>query len=88
MCQNPVNSVPSGLSGTTDVKTHPLPETTDCPTPRVMENLKGSRNFKMVISRPKIEADVRSQYAKCSKLFMFIPRFQFGHGHFRLVMEK
>jgi len=29
----------------------------------------------------KISAGVRSQYATFSKLFMFIPRFQFGHGN-------
>jgi len=29
----------------------------------------------------KISAGVRSQYAKCSTFFIFIPRFQFGHGN-------
>jgi len=60
-----------------------------------MENLEKSWNLKMVISTPgkvkekteiikvleKSQEFVRSQYAKCSKLFMFIPRFQFGLGH-------
>jgi len=36
----------------------------------------------------KILAGVRSQYTTFSKLFMFILRFQFGHGNFGLKSWK